>query len=188
MKTTMKLLVVGQVVLAMMAVRAQADPVYGWTNYVGQPGGAGNVDGTGSAARFDDPSGVAVDSAGNVYVADTGNHTIRKVTAGGVVTTLAGLADSPGSADGTGSAARFNSPRGVAVDSGGNVYVADTGNRTIRKVTAGGVVTTLAGLADSSGSADGTGSAARFNILGAWRWTARATSMSRTCITTRFGR
>ena len=66
-----------------------------------------------------------MDSAGNVYVADTGNHTIRKVTPAGVVTTLAGLAGSLGSADGTGSAARFNYPAGVAVDSAGNVYVAD---------------------------------------------------------------
>ena len=106
---------------------------------------------------------MAVDSAGNVYVADTDNHTIRKVTPAGVVTTLAGLAGSPGSADGTGSAARFYCPRGVAVDSAGNVYVADTGNHTIRKVTPAGVVTTLAGLAGSAGSADGTGSAARFN-------------------------
>ncbi|MEK7675951.1 MAG: chitobiase/beta-hexosaminidase C-terminal domain-containing protein, partial [Verrucomicrobiota bacterium] len=100
--------------------------------------------------------------AGNVYVADTDNHTIRKVTPVGVVTTLAGLARSSGSADGTGSAARFYGPRGVAVDSAGNVYVVDTDNHTIRKVTPAGVVTTLAGLAGSQGSADGTGSAARF--------------------------
>ena len=147
---------------------------------------------------------MAVDSAGNVYVADTGNHTIRKVTPAGVVTTLAGrravlaartgraarrgftilaawrwtaratsmwrtagnntirkvtpagvvttlagLAGSSGSADGTGSAARFDYPSGVAVDSAGNVYVADTGNHTIRKVTPAGVVTTLAGQAGS---------------------------------------
>ena len=83
------------------------------------------------------PYGVAVDSAGNVYVADTSNHTIRKVTPAGVVTTLAGLAGNSGSADGTGSAARFYLPCGVAVDSAGNVYVADTGNHTIRKVTPG---------------------------------------------------
>ena len=132
------------------------------TTLAGRAGSAGSADGTGSAARFYYPRGVAVDSAGNVYVADTGNHTIRKVTPAGVVTTLAGLAGSSGSADGTGSAARFNYPPGVAVDSAGNVYVADTGNHTIRKVTPAGVVTTLAGLAGSSGSADGTGSAARF--------------------------
>ena len=128
----------------------------------GLAGSYGSADGTGSAARFYCPCGVAVDSAGNVYVADSDNHTIRKVTPGGVVTTLAGLAGSSGSADGTGSAARFYDPYGVAVDSAGNVYVADYRNHTIRKVTPGGVVTTLAGLAGSSGSADGTGSAARF--------------------------
>src|SRR5205814_785434 len=108
------------------------------------------------------PSGVATDSAGNMYVADPDNSTIRKVTPGGVVTTLAGLAGSAGSADGTGSAARFSDPYGVATDSAGNVYVADRSNQSIRKVTPGGVVTTLAGLAGSDGSADGTGSDARF--------------------------
>jgi hypothetical protein len=106
---------------------------------------------------------VEVDSVGNVYVADAGNHTIRKVTPGGGVTTLAGLAGNPGSTDGTGSAARFRSPAGVVVDADGNVYVADGGNETIRKVTSGGAVSTLAGLAGSPGSADGTGSGARFS-------------------------
>ena len=105
---------------------------------------------------------MAVDSSGNVYVADTGNDTIRKITPAGVVTTLAGSAGNVGSADGTGSAARFYYPLGVAVDSSGNVYVADTDNYTIRQITPAGVVTTLAGLAGNSGSADGTGSAARF--------------------------
>ncbi|MEK7676290.1 MAG: immunoglobulin domain-containing protein [Verrucomicrobiota bacterium] len=99
------------------------------------PGGIGNDDGTGSAARFYEPQDVTVDSAGNVYVADTGNHTIRKVTPAGVVTTLAGLAGSVGSTDGTGSDARFHRPQGVAVDSTGNVYVADREINTIRKVT-----------------------------------------------------
>ncbi|MHB8522168.1 MAG: InlB B-repeat-containing protein, partial [Limisphaerales bacterium] len=132
------------------------------TTLAGLAGSSGSVDGVASAARFGDPSGVAVDGAGNVYVADTGNDTIRKVTPAGVVTTLAGLAHSPGSTDGIGSAARFDSPFGVALDTAGNVYVTDSANDTIRKVTPAGAVTTLAGLAGSSGSTDGTGSAARF--------------------------
>jgi hypothetical protein len=123
----------------------------------------GSADGTGAAARFSAPARVAVDGAGNVYVADQGNATIRKVTPAGVVTTLAGTAGAIGSADGTGAAARFNSPTGVGVDGAGNVYVADQGNATIRKVTPAGVVTTLAGTAGMVGSADGTAAAARFN-------------------------
>jgi len=135
---------------------------YAFTNLAGLPGVSGSADGTGSAARFNWPDSVAVDGAGNVYVADENNSTVRKVTPGGMVTTLAGLAGGPGSADGTESAARFNRPLGVAVDSAGNVYVADCANDTIRKVTPAGGVTTLAGLAGAQGSADGTGSAARF--------------------------
>ncbi len=128
----------------------------------GLAGIQGNADGTGSAAQFNSPGGVAVDDAGNVYVADTSNDTIRKISPTGAVTTLAGSAGSAGSADGTGSAAQFNSPSGVAVDDAGNVYVADTNNYTIRKITPAGVVTTLVGTAGSLGSADGTGGAARF--------------------------
>src|SRR5207248_3355536 len=104
----------------------------------------------------------AVDIAGNVYVADAGNNTIRKVTPEGVVTTLAGLGGLYGSENGTGSAARFGGPASVAVDTSGNVYVAEQGNHTIRKVTPAGVVTTLAGEAGIYGSDDGTGSSARF--------------------------
>ena len=107
------------------------------------------------------------------------------VQAAVVVTTLAGSAGFDGSADGTGSAARFTFPRSVAVDSSGNVYVADTYNHTIRKVTPGGVVTTLAGSAGVVGSADGTGSAARFNQPGGVAVDSSGTSMWRTFITTR---
>jgi len=132
------------------------------TTLAGTAGSSGSTDATGSAARFNFPSGVAVDNSGNVFVADENNHTIRKVTSAGVVTTLAGNAGDTGSANATGSAARFNQPFGVTVDTAGNVFVADTYNHTIRKVTSAGVVTTLAGSAGSSGSADATGSAARF--------------------------
>ncbi len=133
------------------------------TTLAGLAGVSGSTDGTGSAARFNQPTGVAIDSAGNIYVADKNNYAIRKVTAAGVVTTFAGLAGSFGTNDGTGTAARFASPNGVAIDNAGNVYVADTGAFTIRKITASGVVTTLAGSPFGLGAADGTGSAARFN-------------------------
>src|SRR5882672_8095539 len=95
---------------------------YTFTTLAGQAS-IGSADGTGSAARFNYPYGTATDSSGNVYVADTSNSTIRKITPAGVVTTLAGLAGITGSADGTGSAAQFNYPQGVATDSSGNVYV-----------------------------------------------------------------
>ena len=134
------------------------------TTFAGSPSSPGSADGAGSAARFSLPRAVAVDSAGTVYVADTGNHTIRTITPGGVVTTLAGLAGSSGNLDGAGSAARFNVPSGIAVDSTGTVYVADANNHTIRQIAPGGIVTTVAGLAGSSGNTNGTGSAARFNF------------------------
>src|SRR5208283_4782822 len=101
--------------------------------------------------------GIAMDVSGNAYVTD--DYTIRKITPGGAVTTLAGAAGVGGSADGTGTTARFNSPSGLAVDGSGNIYVGCS-DGTIRKVTPGGVVTTLAGTASVFGSADGTGDAA----------------------------
>ena len=126
----------------------------------GFPDAIGLVDGAGSNARFDYPEGIAVDNAGNAYVADTGNHAIRKVTPSGLVSTLAG--GTRGSADGIGTFARFSSPTGVAMASDGFLYVADRRNHTIRRVSADGTVTTLAGSAGFGWTDDGTGSAARF--------------------------
>lgn len=176
-------------------------PVAGISLLAGSIGGPGKSDGVGAAARFDRPSDVVVDAAGNVYVADTDNNAIRKITPQGAVTTLATRLDYPGrlaadangnlyvtttwsvrkitptgevttlagqegvggSADGVGAAACFDGTNGVALDGAGNVYVADTGNHTIRKISPSGVVTTLAGTAGAEGSADGTGPAARFS-------------------------
>ncbi len=132
------------------------------STFAGTAGATGILDGTGPAAQFFGPQGVAVDTGGNVYVADTWNHTIRKITSGAIVSTLAGSPGNFGSADGTNSAARFNWPTGIAVDGGGNLYVSDYYNDTIRKITPAGLVTTLAGLAGVWGSADGTNNGARF--------------------------
>ena len=132
------------------------------TTFAGTAGAFGSTDATGAAARFNGPAGAAADSAGNVYVADQQNHTLRKITPAGVVTTLAGTAGVTGSTDATGAAARFSSPLGVATDSAGNVYVGDTNNNTVRKITPAGVVTTLAGTAGVTGSTDATGAAASF--------------------------
>jgi sugar lactone lactonase YvrE len=181
-------------------------PIGDVSTLAGLPGSTGSADGVGSAARFDLPYGVAVDSLGNVYVADTGNSLIRKVAPDGTTTTVSGItatsyglaadaannvyvADSTtrviykitptgtvsvlaGSnvtnaalpADGTGTGANFSNPVGIAADSSGYVYVVDTdSSQTIRKVSPAGVVTTLAGTFGMTGSTDGTGAAARFN-------------------------
>jgi streptogramin lyase len=135
---------------------------YGITSTLAGSGAADAADGTGAAASFYHPSGVATDASGNVYVADQSNHKIRKITPAGVVTTFAG-SGAVGAADGIGTAASFNSPSGVAVDASGNVYVADLGNHTIRKITSSGVVTTFAG-SGAAGAADGTGTTASFNF------------------------
>jgi sugar lactone lactonase YvrE len=123
----------------------------------------GSLDGTGPAAEFSGPEGVALDPFGNIFVADTGNQTIRLVTPGGAVVTVAGQPGIMGSADGIGGAAQFNNPVSVAVDASGNVYVADSGNDTIRKITPAAEVSTLAGIAGQAGYADGTGGTAQFN-------------------------
>ncbi len=132
------------------------------TTFAGRAGAPGAANGSGASARFSNPQGVASDSAGNIYVADTGNHTIRKITPTGVVSTFAGSAGRPGSTDGVGGTVRFSSPFAVAVDGSGNVYVSDFNNSVIRKITSSGVVTTLAGLAGQEGLRDGSGSSARF--------------------------
>jgi serine/threonine protein kinase/sugar lactone lactonase YvrE len=129
----------------------------------GTPHSHGSADGQGNNARFWAPFGIALDAAGNIYVADTANNTIRKITLNGVVTTLAGLAGQPGNADGTNTFARFRNPWSVAVDARGNVYVADMSNDTIRKINTAGVVHTFAGQAGLIGNVDGFGNDARFN-------------------------
>jgi sugar lactone lactonase YvrE len=129
----------------------------------GSVSATGSANGTGSAARFNHPTGITADGAGNLYVADSTNNTIRKITPSGAVTTLAGLAGVSGFQDGSGSGALFNNPGGLAVDGSGNLFVADTGNSTIRKITPAGIVTSLAGLPGIAGLMDGTGSSAWFN-------------------------
>ncbi|MEO7731310.1 MAG: hypothetical protein ABIY55_10080, partial [Kofleriaceae bacterium] len=115
------------------------------TTLAGTAGVSGHADGPGLAASFSEPVGVAVGGDGTIYVADFGNHTIRKVTPAGVVTTIAGSAGTPGSADGAGAEARFDNPVGVAVDARNNLYVLDLGNTVVRKITPAGVTTTIAG-------------------------------------------
>lgn len=169
-----------------------------WEIHTLAGGTAGFADGTGTAAKFSLPQGIAMDSAQNIYVADTGNNAIRKINSAGVVTTLISGIASPqgivlapsgdlyvstgtthqilrvstggdttviagngsGCLDGTGVNAKFANPTGLAVDSNENVYVADSGNNRIRKVTPGGVVTTLAG--GVAGYQDGSKSNAKF--------------------------
>ena len=152
--------------------------VYSWSNFVGTPGTAGGTDGTGSAAHFTIPEGLALDGSGNLYVVSN-SDTVRRVTPGGVVTTLAGTSGAGGSTDGTGSAARFNQPFGVALDGSGNAYIIDSANQTIRKMTSTTVVTTIAGSLYSQGGTDGTGSAARFSYPnGAGSWVGGHTGIS----------
>lgn len=137
---------------------------------VGGFGGAGSTDGTNTEARFNAPFGLTTDASGKVFVADTSNNTIRKMTPDGtnwITTTIAGLAGfgNSGSNDGTNSIARFNGPQGVVVGGGGVLYVTDTSNNTLRKLTPQGtnwIVTTIAGVAGSFTSVDGTNSNARF--------------------------
>ena len=133
------------------------------STYAGASFQIGSSDGPAASARFFLPYGVAADAAGNLYIADGGNQLIRKITAAGIVSTLAGAAMQAGFVDGAGGAARFNTPWGITVDQGGALYVADSGNNAIRKLTSAGVVTTLAGNSGVGGTQDGVGASARFN-------------------------
>lgn len=144
----------------------------------GANGQAGHQDGTGGGARFNDPMGLARDAQGNLYICDARNHVIRKISPGGVVSTLAGKPGEHGAVNGVGNAARFNFPADITVSPDGTLYVADSGNHCIRKITANGTVSTIAGDPGSAddidqnyGNAyttvapklDGKGTAARFN-------------------------
>src|SRR5215471_11551716 len=171
------------VLFAVMATWMQASAQtlytpYVFTNFAGLPATSGADNGTGTAARFNDPWGIAVDSATNIYVADEANFTIRKITPAGVVTTLAGSAGDLGTNDGFATTealfggylsdtfgvdtSEAGGPLGVAVDNAGNVYVADSYNYTVRKITPGGTVTTLAGSQRQPGTNDGPANVALF--------------------------
>jgi len=142
-----------------------------WSTIAGSATKSGSVDGTNSEARFNQPVGLVMDKAGDLFVTDALNHTIRRMSAsaddgGWTINTLAGTPGRSGSSDGTNGTARFNEPTGIAVDGVGNLFVADTLNDTIRKVSPMGtnwVVTTVAGLAGTNGFGDGTNQIARFN-------------------------
>lgn len=133
------------------------------TTLAGSDAVTGSKDGLGAAAQFSAPGGIVIDDAGNLYVADTGNSTIRKITQAGQVTTIAGVAGNASAVDAIGTAARFNQPRGMALDPAGNLFVVDTGNHVVRKISLDGSVTTIAGKAGVAGNTDGSGFSARFN-------------------------
>lgn len=133
------------------------------TLLAGTSGLQGSADGKGASARFDTPGGLALEASGNLLVADTGNHTIRRIAPDGTVTTVAGAAGQPGSTDGVGTLARFNGPAALVVAGSGSVYVSDSQNHTIRLLASDGTVTTFAGLAGKPGQVDGALSVAQFN-------------------------
>ena len=222
----------------LFATGAVAAGVYVFNPLAGNAVALDHSDGTGTNARFFNPTGTAVDLAGNIYIADGGDHTVREVTSSGVVTTIAGSSGQPGSADGVGAnarflypcavavdgagtvyvtdlatrmcarsqqagssrrwperwasqaaptgsalAAQFNLPQGIAVDAAGNVYVSDTNNDTIRMISTGGVVTTLAGSVGQAGDAGGRAHRRCSTTPLAWPWMRWAIFMWRTMAT-----
>lgn len=135
---------------------------YTFSVLAGQPGMSGSMDGPATQALFNNPTGIALDKLGNVYVCDRGNFIIRQISTNGSVSTFAGSSGIAGAADGVGVNAQFRDPSGIAIDSAGNIYIADTGNATIRKITPDGQVSTYAGMAGTLGSVDGPRASARF--------------------------
>lgn len=131
------------------------------TTVAGVAGERGTVDGPARSARFNEPHTLAIDGLGNLFVTEE-DHTIRKITPAGVVSTLAGTTGKIGKTDGTGGAALFSSPSGMVADATGNLFVADTDNFTIRKITPSGVVTTYAGIPNFQGGTDGPAATATF--------------------------
>lgn len=133
------------------------------SNYAGT-GSPGSLDGAVASAQFDGPSGIAADAFGNVYVSEYYNSTIRRINSAGSVSTFAGRARASGVADGVGADARFGGPLGLAVDIADALYVADYQNNLIRRISPEGNVVTIGGQVGVTGSSDGAGSAARFNL------------------------
>jgi DNA-binding beta-propeller fold protein YncE len=130
------------------------------------------------AASF--PAGVALDAAGNLYIADTSNNRIRKVDASGTISTVAGGVAGFSGDGGDATLAQLRGPWGVALDAAGNLYIADTSNHRIRKVDASGTISTVAGNGSSGFSGDGgDATLAQLAIPQAWRWMRRATCTSR---------
>ena len=129
----------------------------------GRLGVRGSQNGTGIQAQFDTPCGIAIDQHENLFVSDTGNHTIRKIAPGGNVTTIAGIAGESGFANGTASTALFSSPLGIKAATNGTIFISDCGNHVIRAISRNGSVTTLAGNPGIWGSDDGIGASAHFN-------------------------
>lgn len=133
------------------------------TLFAGIPGNRGFANGSLLSARFDQPASITADAAENLYVVDSSNHIIRKITLDGVVSTFAGTSGVAGSNDGMGPSAQFRFPESISIDTAGSFYVADRGNHTIRKISPVGLVSTLAGAAGSAGAVNGPGGTARFN-------------------------
>ena len=147
--------------LLLVALRLQAQDSV--TTIAGRPGLSGAINGTGSNALLGDPAAVVVDARGNCFIADSSNHAIRKVSPNGLVTTFAGRLGASGYANGIGTNAQFDTPSGLVFDSNGNLFISDSGNNIIRKITPSGVVSTFAGLAGSGGFLDASSSSALFD-------------------------